>query len=81
MGGWRDYKTMMIYIRLAGMETVGATEGLNFDLASSTQNLNMSATQWSKFDNIFSKDKEKKSTPEKEVVSELLPDNVINLFG
>lgn len=31
MGGWRDYDTMMRYIRLAGIETAGATEGLDFE--------------------------------------------------
>ncbi len=30
IGGWRDHKTMMIYVRLAGIEEAGRTEGLDF---------------------------------------------------
>jgi hypothetical protein len=29
MGGWKDLKTMMIYMRKAGIETKGITEVLN----------------------------------------------------
>lgn len=31
IGGWKDYKTMMIYVRLAGIEEAGATQGLSFE--------------------------------------------------
>lgn len=30
IGGWKDIKTVMIYVRLAGIDEVGKTEGLNF---------------------------------------------------
>lgn len=30
MGGWRDMKTMMIYMRMAGIDVQGATDCLNF---------------------------------------------------
>lgn len=30
IGGWRDLETMQIYIRMAGIEEAGATEGLSF---------------------------------------------------
>jgi len=30
MGGWRDMKTMMIYMRMAGIDVRGATDCLNF---------------------------------------------------
>lgn len=30
IGGWKDLETLQIYVRLAGVETKGATEGLNF---------------------------------------------------
>ncbi len=30
IGGWRDHKTMMIYVRLAGIDEAGRTEGLDF---------------------------------------------------
>ena len=29
MGGWKDIKTMMIYMRKAGVEIRGITDGLN----------------------------------------------------
>jgi len=48
MGGWRDYKTMMIYIRLAGLECVGATEGLNFEVSTGKKGFDMSASELSK---------------------------------
>tara|TARA_Y100001958_G_C21247725_1_gene579461 strand:+ start:2499 stop:3821 length:1323 start_codon:yes stop_codon:yes gene_type:complete len=32
MGGWKDYDTMMIYIRNAGIEVKGATSSLNLSL-------------------------------------------------
>ena len=28
IGGWRDFKTFQIYIRLAGVKEKGATDGL-----------------------------------------------------
>jgi hypothetical protein len=30
VGGWKDLKTMQRYIRFAGIEVEGATEGLKF---------------------------------------------------
>lgn len=30
IGGWKDLKTMQLYVRLAGIEVEGATEGLKF---------------------------------------------------
>ena len=30
IGGWCDLKTMQIYLRLAGVDEKGATEGLKF---------------------------------------------------
>lgn len=30
MGGWKDMKTMMIYLRMTGLDVVGATDSLNF---------------------------------------------------
>ena len=30
MGGWKDLKTLAVYLRLAGIEEKGVTEGLNF---------------------------------------------------
>ncbi len=29
MGGWKDMETMMIYVRMAGIDIVGALGGLN----------------------------------------------------
>jgi site-specific recombinase XerD len=29
IGGWKDYKTFQIYLRLAGVETAGTTEKLS----------------------------------------------------
>jgi len=36
IGGWKDYKTMMIYVRLAGIEEAGATQGLKFEASASS---------------------------------------------
>lgn len=30
IGGWKDVKTVMVYVRLAGVDEVGKTEGLSF---------------------------------------------------
>jgi hypothetical protein len=30
IGGWKELKTMQIYVRLAGIEVKGATDGLKF---------------------------------------------------
>lgn len=30
IGGWKDIKTMQIYLRLAGIDEQGATDGLRF---------------------------------------------------
>jgi len=38
IGGWKDYKTMMIYVRLAGVDEAGATAGLNFEPEKVNQN-------------------------------------------
>ncbi|MGE3682723.1 MAG: tyrosine-type recombinase/integrase [Bdellovibrionales bacterium] len=31
IGGWKNYKTMMIYVRLAGIDEAGATEGIDLN--------------------------------------------------
>ena len=36
MGGWKDYKTVMIYLRKAGVETQGATDLLTLHNVSHT---------------------------------------------
>lgn len=38
IGGWKDYKTMMIYVRLAGIEEAGATAGLKFESEKDSSN-------------------------------------------
>ena len=38
IGGWRDLKTMMKYIRLAGIEVDNATQSLQFVLAEGPGN-------------------------------------------
>ncbi len=84
MGGWRDYKTMMIYIRLAGLETVGATEGLNYEVSTQQDKLNMSAAQWSELKSDkppLAHDKPRPTGKEEEEEKEALPDNVVHLFG
>ncbi len=68
MGGWRDYSTMMIYIRLAGLETVGATEGLDFESLETRPNKSMNAAEWTKLN------REKRE-------SKSALDNVVSLFG
>jgi len=85
MGGWRDYKTMMIYIRLAGLESVGATEGLNFESGITEKKADMSAVEFSCLleNEEFISENIEGVCLNKQLIQkdQKLPDNVVHLFS